>query len=84
VKTPKSPKRPMSPEKRKAVVQQLIDTGEFPRGKKKERSRAHQPKQVARILVARLKIKGADHALAVLEQMARFLGREVREKSSDK
>jgi len=74
----------MPPEKRKAAVQQLIEQGEFPRAKKKERSAAHQPKQVARALVARLKTKGDAHALAVLEQMARLLGREVSEKSSDK
>lgn len=72
----------MPPEERKAAVQQLIDMGELPRAKKKERSAARQPKQVAQALVARLKAKGNDHALAVLEQMARLLGREVSEKSS--
>jgi hypothetical protein len=56
----------------------------LPRAKKKERPAAHPPKQVAQALVARLKTKGDDHALAVLEQMARLLGREVSEKSSDK
>ena len=74
----------MPPEKRKVALQQLIDTGEFLRAKKKERSAAHQPKRIAQTLVARLKVKGTDHALAVLEQMARLLGREVSEKSSDK
>ena len=51
---------------------------------KKERPTAQQPKQVAQALVARLKVKGDEHALAVLEQMARLLGREVSEKSPDK
>jgi len=74
----------MPPEERKAAVKQLIEQGELPRAKKKERSAAHQPKQVARTLVARLKTRGDDHALAVLQQMARLLGREVSEKSSDK
>jgi hypothetical protein len=74
----------MPPDERKAAVQQLIELGELPRAKKKERSAAHQPKQVAQALVARLKAKGDDHALAVLEQMARLLGREVSGKSSDK
>ena len=67
-------------EERKAAVQQLIDLGEFPRAKK-ERSGAAKPKQVAETLVARLKAKGDEHALAVLEQMARLLGREVSEKA---
>ena len=73
----------MPPEKRKAAVDQLVEQGELPRAKKK-RSAAQKPKQVAQTLVARLKIKGDEHALAVLEQMARLLGREVSEKSSDK
>jgi hypothetical protein len=74
----------MPPEQRKAVVRQLVETGEYPRAKKKERPAAHQPKQIAQGLVARLKAKGDEHALAVLEQMARLLGREVGQKSSDK
>src|SRR5262249_4834079 len=45
----------MPPEERKSAVQQLIDSGELPRAKEKERSAAHQPKQVAQVLVARLK-----------------------------
>src|SRR5262249_27110580 len=73
----------MPPEERKAAVQQLIEQGELPRVKKK-RSAAHQPRQVARTRLAPLKAKGNDHALAVLKEMARLLGREVSEKSSDK
>jgi prolyl-tRNA editing enzyme YbaK/EbsC (Cys-tRNA(Pro) deacylase) len=74
----------MPPEERKAAVDQLVEQGELPRAKKKKRSAAQKPKQVAQTLVARLKVKGDEHALAVLEQMARLLGREVSEKSSDK
>ena len=73
----------MSPEKRKAAVQQLMERGELLRVKKK-RSRAHQPKQEAQALYARLKVKGDDHALAVWKEMGRLLGHEVSEKSSDK
>ncbi len=69
------------PEERKADVRQLVDTGELPRTKK-ERIAARQPKEVALSLVTRLKTKGDEHALAVLEQMARLLGREVSEKAS--
>lgn len=74
----------MPPEQRKTAVDQLIEQGELPRAKKKERATASKPKQVAEALIARLKAKGEEHALAVLEQMARLLGREVSEKSSDK
>src|SRR5262249_36945934 len=72
------------PEERKALVRQLVEQGELPRVKKEGRSAVAKPKQVAEALVARLKVKGDDHALAVLEQMARLLGREVSQKSSDK
>jgi hypothetical protein len=65
------------PEERKAAIKQLIELGELPRVKKRKRSGAHQTKQVAQALVSRLKSKGDEHALAVLEQMARLLGREV-------
>ena len=74
----------MPPEERKAAVSQLIEQGELPRAKKEGRPKAQQPKQVAQSLVARLKVKGDEHALAVLEQMARLLGREVSEKAPDK
>jgi prolyl-tRNA editing enzyme YbaK/EbsC (Cys-tRNA(Pro) deacylase) len=43
---------------------------------------AQQPRQVAHTLVARLKVKGEEYALVVLEQMARLLGREITEKQS--
>jgi hypothetical protein len=71
----------MPAEQRKAAVKQLIEQGELPRAKKGGRA-ASQPKHVAQALVTRLKAKGDEHALAVLEQMARLLGREVSEKSS--
>jgi len=73
----------MPPDERKAAVGQLIEQGELPRAKKEKRA-ARQPKQVAESLVTRLKAKGEEHALAVLEQMARLLGREVSEKASDR
>ena len=71
-------------EERKAAVEQLVELGEPPRAKKERRSAARQPKEVAQSIVARLKGKGEDHARAVLQQMARLLGREVSEKSSEK
>ena len=74
----------MPPEERKAAVAQLVELGELPRAKKEKTSSARQPRQVAQALVARLKVKGDEHALAVLEQMARLLGREVSEKPSEK
>ena len=58
--------------------------GRVARAKKEKASSARQPKEVAQSLVTRLKAKGDEHALAVLEQMARLLGREVSEKPSEK
>lgn len=71
----------MSPDKRKPLVERLIETGEFPREKKEKRTAVHQPKQVAQSLVARLKVRGDEHARAVLEQMAKLLGLAVSEKA---
>ena len=74
----------MPPEERKAAVGNWSSWGSCPEPRKRRTSSARQPKQVAQALVARLKVKGDEHALAVLEQMARLLGREVSEKSSEK
>jgi hypothetical protein len=70
----------MPSDERKAAVAQLLEQGELPRARKKERAAARQPRQVAQSLVERLKAKGEEHARAVLEQMARLLGLEVSEK----
>jgi hypothetical protein len=74
----------MPPGERKPAVQQLIDQGELTRAKEEKRDATAQPKQVAQSLVTRLKVRGDDHARAVLEQRARLLGLEVSEKGNEK
>jgi hypothetical protein len=69
---------------RKAAVEKLIEQGEWPRSKKEGRPAAARPRQVAEALVTRLKVKGDAHAISVLQQMARLLGFDVIEQSSEK
>ncbi len=71
-------------EDRKAEVDRLIDYGELPRAKKAGTAAAARPKELAQSIVARLQKKGEAHARSVLQQMARLLGMEVAEKSSEK
>ncbi len=74
----------MSVEERKAAVDQLVENGEMPRAKKGGASATRKPKEVAQSLIAHLDKKGDGQAQAVFKQMARLLGYEVSEKSSDR
>jgi hypothetical protein len=72
------------PEKdRKKAVDELVEKGELPRGKKGTTG-ARKPREVAQSLVERLQKKGEGHARSVLQQMARLLGMEVVAKESEK
>ncbi len=65
---------------RKAALDTLIEQGELPRAKTPAPAR---PRDVAQSIVARLKVRGEDHARSVVQQMARLLGMEVGEKPGD-
>src|SRR5262249_29178900 len=71
----------MPAEDRKAAVNQLIERGELPRIKK-EKDSVRQPKAVAQSLVAKLQVKGAGHARAVVQQMAKLLGLGMEKKDT--
>jgi hypothetical protein len=73
----------MPAKERKAAVDELVEKGELPRGKKGTTG-ARKPKEVAQSLVERLQKKGEGHARSVLQQMARLLGMEVVAKESEK
>lgn len=68
----------MPAKERKAAVNELVEKGELPRGKK-EKARAARPKELAENLVAKLSKKSEGHARSVLQQMAKLLGMEVVE-----
>jgi hypothetical protein len=70
-------------DERKDAVRQLVELGELPRSRKDATSSAPGAKEAAESIVARLEKKGEAHARSVLRQMARLLGMEVAEKSSD-
>lgn len=73
----------MPAKERKAAVDELVEKGELPRAKKGG-GITRRPKEVAQSLIARLKAKGEGHARSVLQQMAKMLGMEVVEKTSEK
>jgi hypothetical protein len=68
---------------RKKMVDELVEQGELPRGKKGDRG-SRRPKEVAQAIYARLEKKGEAHAKSVLQQLAKLLGMEVIEKEPDK
>jgi hypothetical protein len=68
---------------RKKVVDELLEKGELPHGKK-EAGKGRRPKEVAQSLVTRLQKKGEAHARSVLQQMAKMLGMKVVEEERGK
>jgi ParB-like chromosome segregation protein Spo0J len=71
----------MPADERKKVVDELVEYGELPRGKK-EGGPSRRPKEMARAIYARLEKKGEVYARSVLHQLAKWLGMEVVEKAA--
>ena len=69
----------MTPPERNAAVKRLVEEGELP----PQRRAVREPAETAEALVARLRARGAQFALAVLRKMASLLGREVIARASE-